>query len=545
MIPANEHRRSLVLVRNALIVMGCLAFAAQCVLDASRENLLSNLLCLAAFVPTCLMVFRLRNACDGAAFTAAVVFLNVFGNSLLPMLGTLLEGHLLTHTLQVPLETFTHRWLFALTLLAAHFCAGSALLRKARAALGRLTDVLHVRSLVSPRGLWALGGIGLLASFLKPFLVPGSVPVKVLDGFGFLSFAPFVLLVPPYWCLRGGPSRLILLGLLYGVHVAVAIAANSRMGFVGPIATVASAWLVTFLAGHTAVDGRTVRRGAVLAVIGLAALGQLRDLSTALLIERAYRSERPALEQALATWNRFLNKEALAAYDLERDELEGESAEDSWQENYVRNPFLGRFIQVKFDDTLFVRLKEYTAEDIVTLKSVSYGKVLAQIPDPILRGLRFDVDKLFLNSFSTGDLMEVLSGRGFLGGFRTGSVLAHAYALFGWIYPALLFGMVTTFFFLAQAVAIPDARVVSLGLRATTFALVYGFPFFLSFSLDGLDSLAGMLVRGIWQVLLLYGFSVTAVSMVVPGARLRGNLRQEGCSKVPLQPARVPTEGGL
>ncbi|QMU27430.1 hypothetical protein [Adhaeribacter radiodurans] len=510
----NQNQQSLLLVRKALLILAAFTFAAQLLVDASEENLFSNLFALGAFVLTCFLIFHPRNSQMGTAFTSTTVFFIITANSLAPMLGTLLEGHPLTHTLLQPKETYFHRFIFALVLLVAQALAGLKFFLPMRYGMSQLGSVFKSRTFLPPAGVWGLGAIGFLAYLVKYLHLP-NVIIKLLDGFGFLLWAPFLLLLSPYSAYFSKPSVKWKIFIYYILQVGVSLAGNSRMGMVGPVAMVGAAWVVTLLLGRIKVNKKLIMRGITLGVTGLFLAGQFADLSTAILIERAQRSTRGKSEQLAATWERFLDKEALVNYRNEYLLLLSEGkADEEWQENYVVNDFIGRFIQIKYDDNCFNRILGFDDADIGTLKETSKNLIIATLPEPFLQPLGFNIDKEFLNSFSTGDLIEAISGRGDLGGFRVGSIPAHAYALFGWLYPLILVLIYCIIFILFQGLFSFYGSRLKTWYGVSTLGLLIVFTIFVNISTDGISTPIGMILRASWQIMIIYHLALWFVSRI-------------------------------
>jgi hypothetical protein len=476
-------------------------------LNVSLENILSNLLALFAFVISCVAVFSHRNHGIGAALSATVVFLMVAANSLAPMIGTLLEGHPIIETLTVPVQAFGHRLLFAGCLLGAHYLSCSSSSLYLRRAISGLSKSLNTKVTLPAKSLWFIGAIGFAAIILKMAHPPVTV-TKILDGFAYLMMAPFLLLLPPYYSKALIKKQRIWLILFYLLQVIFAFAFNSRMSMVLPVGIVAAGWLLSLLTGRIIVTKKMIQTGVIRGIAGLFILGQFADLSTAILIERGNRENRSGMEQAKATINTFMDKKAIADYHIEQLELDqGALANQEWQENYVRNPFLARFIQVKFDDNCFYRIAFLNSPDINVLREVAFDKVMVNLPQPVLDLFSLKIDKKYINSFSIGDEIDNLYS-GDDGGFKTGSIPSHAFALFSWWYPLVLLFVYYLIFSIYHGFFSPFHLKYTYGRQIPTLALLLTFTIYIDISLDGVDVLAGALIRGIIQRILIYAIAV-------------------------------------
>lgn len=501
-------------MRRILLSLCAVAFVLQVYINPEDDNLIAAGCAMAAFVSTCVAIVNRRNSDIGRAFTGTAVFFIVAANSLAPLIGISVAGNSLASSLLHPVDVYLHRFIFALVLICSHELVHSFLFRALYGAMSRLGARVKTNILIPASFVWGIGIIGFAAHLIKHLNLPVEL-VKTLDGFGFLLWAPFVLLLPPYSYQR--PRRLLYwsLGGFYILQVGVSLAGNSRMAMIGPIAVIAAAWMVTFLMGLIVVNGKLIVRFCIIGIVAILIGSQLRDVSTAILIERASRDDRGMGDQLSATLDRFLDKELLRRY---RKEIEFEnqylSATDDWKENYLNNDFIDRFIQIRVDDNSFDRVFAYSEQSKSDLKTVSWHKVLALFPDPLLRLFNVQIDKLQLNSYSTGDLIEVLSGRGETGYFRTGSVVAHAYALFGWWYPLILLLLYTLIFSIFQGLLSIRSQFAEAGIQVSTLALILAFRFFNDISLDGVGLLFGMLLRGVWQTILIYFFCICLIRIV-------------------------------
>lgn len=505
MITLDKYRESLLLVRKTFLTLAFFTFLLQLCVDASSKNFFSNLLALGPFVLTCFAIFNPRNCDIGSALIGVAVFLNITANSLAPMIGTLLEGNALTYSLQKPEEVFFHRGVVAISLLTAHRISGVGLFSLMNRQLSKIGTVLNISKLISPTELWGLGAIGLLTYVFRFLTLPTEV-TKLLEGFEFLLWSPFLLVIPPYWDSIRRKDKWWLL-CYYLVQVVISLVNNSRMGMIGPIALVGTGYLIVLLLGVVYADIKIIRRILVCSTVGILVLSQLVDLSTAMIMERDDRSTREPMEQFSATFNTFLDKDALTDYRKMLLLKDGVKPEDEWKEDYINNPFLARFVQIKFDDNCLIRFNSFNDRDLIQLKEVSMKKVAVLIPGPILEVFASNIDKAYFLSFSIGDLFEHLGNGGPLGSFLTGSIPVHALALYGIWYPVALALVYTLAFTLYKGILLRNPYSVQFG-HLSAFALLVGFKLFTDISLDGVTSIIGIIVRDIWQTSVIFFVSL-------------------------------------
>jgi ABC-type multidrug transport system fused ATPase/permease subunit len=285
--------------------------------------------------------------------------------------------------------------------------------------------------------------------------------------------------------------------------VVLALVTNSRMGMIGPILFVGLAFLMVFLTGRIEINHKIFSKFFFIALIGFFAVGVMSDISTAILIERAYRNNRNTTEKLLETVNTFNDKEKLRQDRNDRVTRNKEISDGNWSEDYISNPFLGRFVQVKFDDNCLSRIYDFRPAAKNKLTEITIDKILVTLPSPIIKIVGLNVDKLYLNSFSMGDMIDVLSGRGFLGGFKTGSIIANSYCVFGWWYPFFFIILYSSIIKICQYLI---SRTSNLTRHKSISTLSFILPYYLftSISLDNISSIVAVLLRGIWQLILIY-----------------------------------------
>ncbi len=501
---------SLSLIRKTLIAIAFFVFGCQMLFSVDIANILSNLFALIAFVLSCVIVFSYRNINIGAALSATVVFLIISANSLAPMVGTLIEGHPITETLTVPVETFAHRLIFALCLLFAHYLSRSQSSMYIRLAISQISKKLNTKTTLPAKSLWVIGAIGLAAILFKFIHLPVLI-AKFFEGFTYLMPAPFLMLLHPYYNKQLIKKQRMWLILYYAIQIVFSFLFNSRMAMVLPVGIVGAGWILTVITGQTIVTKESLRKGIIAGIVGLILLGQFADLSTAILIERDARYSRTGSEQFTATVDRFFDKKAIAEYHDKLIELEkGTSAETDWQENYVRNPFLARFIQIKFDDNCFYRLKAFNANDFDALREVTIDRILVQLPQPALDLFSINIDKKQISNFSIGDKIDELASGAEVGGFKTGSIPTHAFALFSWWYPFVLIVLYYLIFSIYHGFFTPF-KLRRMAHDIPTLALLLTFTIYIDVSLDGVDALMGSLIRGVIQRLLIYAIALWVV----------------------------------
>ncbi|WP_121197877.1 hypothetical protein [Mucilaginibacter gracilis] len=498
-----------------MVTTSLIVFLLQLMIDASYENILCNLMAVAIFYLTCLVVFAPRNNSLGPALTATTVFICITGNSLMPMIGTTLEGHPLIYTLLIPVDVFFHRLLFGLALLAAQLLASSRFSLPIKMGMSKIGTYAKSRVLIPPSGLWVLGFIGVSAIMINHFVGLPSILAKFIDGFNFLTVSPFLILLRPYNSIVKWKEIWLKILLYFLLQVVIAFINNSRAGFVLPIAILAAGWLMQMLMGLVFIDNKLLRRGVIAGILGLGLLGQFADLSTAIIMERGQRATRSADEQLAATLSRFTDKKSLEDFRSELGEAnEGISAANVWQENYVNNPFLARFIQIKFDDNCLYRTSSFGDYQIDQLRNVTINKLYALLPDPLLKALSIKIDKKFINSFSIADfIVDLSTGQESNNSFLTASIPIHSFTLFYWLYPVVLAIVYFLVFTMIQGLFSIFGYTTMYG-GISTLSLLYAYFLFVYITIDSLTMVLSFMLRNFWQDLIIYYIAIGVVRIL-------------------------------
>ncbi len=430
-----------------------------------------------------------------------------------PPLATLAEFKPLTNNLQHPvLVEFNALVVFATYSLALFLYARVGVLGRLRWLLSeRLCRPLGFFRDPGDETLFVMGGLALAATLLAAR--SGSVGAKFLAGFAPMAYLPCAVALggligrDPHRA-RPTPQRLLVLAAYLVALLGLGVALNSRGAAFMGLASMALAYLYGTRAGVIA--GRLARpRNMLLGVAGLLLVsGPLTDLSTAMLVarkDRAVDSMSTLFDQTLQLYH---EKTVLAAYRL----AESGVRDAAWDETYVSNPFLSRLCNLKFaDESLDLAIGLDDAGDAVVRQS-ELDKVLSNLPQPVLGALGIDAHKDVVSLSSGGDfLLFAATGSPYvLGGERTGSTFATAYACFGWLYPLALLPLALLAFTVGDALTSRMARpgagwdpVISPMVLCT----LYTYAAKLTSAATGVDNVADLLafsLRDCFQRVLLY-----------------------------------------
>ncbi|WP_137927833.1 hypothetical protein [Cupriavidus sp. 2SB] len=380
---------------------------------------------------------------------------------LLPPVATLLEWKPLTYNLHHPVLDFAHAFICQIALLGAH-----RLYRKSQTAMRLRVGI--VNRVYRPMGLFhtvgnvqimVMGVLGLCAMVYQIFVVgmitegSGGALNRLMQAMYPLAYLPYCLLVKP---LTGAHSYLpmsmrwkLTLVAYTALLAIISIGSNSRalvlIGTISVCLVLAYGFITRTLPMRLFRPRRLVIVGLVLALLQ----GPVTDLATSMVIARAQRNDVSAGQLISATIETMQNRDAI------RDRLEADANDnhETWDERYLDNLFLQRLANMKFADaTLDLALRQ-DASARAELRKIEWQRVITVIPGPVLDALGVAVDKDFVTTSSSGDLMlfTVTGDTDALGGFRTGSIFGTGYATFDWLYPGVLAILAFVTFALADA----------------------------------------------------------------------------------------------
>lgn len=411
------------------------AYAAQWLIDAGLVNLVAATTILVASTVT-LQYLRLTRAFEDAPVSSFALL----GASVTTQWGALMAQSLawtpVSASLNDPEATFAR-----LAAFQAAAIAGQALVRAFAPAqslrgliASRLLQRLGVFSRPTPAALWLLGALGAGA-----LLVAGaptvdadvhalSLTTNIAHGVRFLAWAPF--LIPVLHPVQRPAVRrhaVLVFGLYMPAMVALGMVMNMRaVMFVGAI-TILLAWLLQVLVRPRPAAPRRLLRWAPLLLVAPLALAWAADIATASVVARAQRGHLGPLGMLQETAAALADERVLAAY-REAERLSRQTG--VYDEYYIANPAVARFVETKFHDNMFARTDRLKPEDVAALRADAVDRIAGILPDPLLNLLGWGVDKSVYN-YSMGDYLDHLRYGAELGGFKTGSLFAHLLGLFG------------------------------------------------------------------------------------------------------------------
>jgi hypothetical protein len=371
-----------------------------------------------------------------------------------PLIFTSLEGKPVVFNLELPYQVFLHSTLSLIALLLGHAAYRSLRKNPARESTSILVK-LGFFDAPTELQLWLMGFIGLGATFYVYLYssvgweVTGAASDKAVMSLMPFSYAPFFI---PFSRLYGSskePSRKVLPLLIgfIGLLFLVSIGRNSRGGFMIGFSSVGFSYAMGLLLGVYKAKFFTMKN----AIIAVGAFwlftGPIADIGTAMVLVRLQRHDITYTELISSTFEAFNDKEAIR---LRRIADANEAGGKGWEENYLKNIFLARFCNIKFNDLSLVQAAKLPEHDRRMFQySIDY--VCAELPQPLLDflGLK-SIDKDLLRGSSVGDYIYYLADGPpeVLGWYLTGHFAGTGMAAFGWWYLLILgAGMIPIFTF--------------------------------------------------------------------------------------------------
>jgi hypothetical protein len=523
------------MIRRAIVysigAAALLAVPLQCIIDFSIVNIASSCIVLASGLVTLLYISG-TDALD----TQPLSTFSIVGLCITQQLGALLVQTAawtpLKNSLYDPLYTFGMLAIFQLIAIAVHIAYRFF-------SKPKPSGIQFFRGLLTWAGvyrtppciaLWLMGFVGLASHGVY---VSNSLQMSVIGkfgmGFNFLAWAPFLI---PYYHGRFGESfcswklnrvMLVLFALLMGV---VGLAMNARGVMLTGITTIGLLYFLLGLRSNAPVTGRFLKWTGVCALLVFALGGPVSDLATSMAIARYMGpnvSASAKLDRAL--WV-FHHPAVIAAF---REQQSG-FARLAYNEHYIENPILQRFVETKFDDNSF-HFGRLAASEVSQerLREVSIKFLWGVLPTPLLDQMGVHVTKNELN-YSMGDYLPYLTEGQPLGGHRVGSMFGQGMALFGVLFPLVFAGMCVVLFYLMDLLTVREEGDVG---HVSALGILQIWNYFLSgLSYEALHLAFWFVARIFWQTMLIY------VSLLSIGQLFSGK-------PAPVAPARTESSGQL
>jgi hypothetical protein len=227
-----------------------------------------------------------------------------------------------------------------------------------------------------------------------------------------------------------------------------------------------------------------------------------------MVIVRDQRSVATPLEFVSMTIDAYLDSDALE-YRRWEENIVGNGL---YNEVYIANPMLARFVYTKFVDLNMVEALAIGASDVDRARELFWERTLAILPTPILTAVAPSLHKEDLG-FSSGDFYSAIRYGLPLGGYRTGSSIADGLAIANVFYfPLLTVIVLINFIFFDSLTKSKDGWPTYSALVLINVWIV----FTNGVMSDSVAMQVGSIVRGFPEMLLLYAlvFQVSRIALV-------------------------------
>jgi hypothetical protein len=431
-------------ILNTLMWLVVLSLPLQCLIDPSAENIAS--VCIVMVSSLCVLAYI---KWGGSADAQPLSTIALFGFAVTSQVGALLVQTAFWTPLRLslynPLLTFGSLALYLGIAILAHMVYRffSVPVPNRVGIIRGLFTWAGVYRVPSAGSLWAMSVLGLASFALSSH---EGIAARIAAGFNFFAWAPFLLPlymreIGPSYC--NGPRNKILLAGYTFLVVLMGIALNVRVVMFIGVVTVALIYLLIGMRSEAPMKQKYLKQMGVVALIMLALAVPLSDLATSMAIARGARGHVSPVEMIKRTLSVWRRPGLIAEYRRERSAVSRFAAYD---EHYIANPLLARFVETKFHDNAFHFAGALTTEESKDqLRKVTMDAIWAALPTPVLKFLHIGVDKDDLN-YSMGDYLAYLSRGLPLGGRKTGSMFAQGQAVLGPLFP-ILYGALCVFVF--------------------------------------------------------------------------------------------------
>ena len=499
-----------------LLATAGLAFIAQFFINFSSDNIGCSCLIFGSF----LSIFLYINWTNALATHPLSTF-SIFGFCVTTQLGAILTQSAawtaVTASLRQPLVTFTTLAFYQIIAIAIHavYRLFSSPKRSKSRLLRSLLDRAGLYTTPSISQLWLMAGVGCIALALHS---GDGVLSRVSDAFNFLAWAPF--LIPLYlledvdnYC-SAKQAKLFL--PLYAIVLAIfGIASNGRAVIFLGVVTIGLLYLLAAMRSQRTLKKATLIKLALLLPVVFILSRPLSDVATAMEIARGSRGRISPIEMIEKTIDLTQRPQVLEAY---RQKVNESGVHETYDETYIANPMIARFVETKFHDNALYFAKTLTTEESrKDVREVTLKFFWSELPAPLVDLLGIDVDKSQLK-FSMGDYLVYMSRGQRLGGYRTGSVFAQGQLLFGEMFPLFYGALCYVLFWLMDLLSIAEEN-GRVSISAAALMRIWSF-FIYGITGESLYAIANSAIRGSLQTLSAYLLTLTMTEILTrPGKR--------------------------
>ncbi len=428
----------------------------------------------------------------------------------------------LIFNLLAPEITFTYAALFQISLLISFFVFKN---------LNLLTISRKINTLIiKPMGLmqqptdlqiWLIGLVGLISlvwstthTSTDDAIQYGDVGNKFLEGLRYLTYTPYFLeILNTFSSKQHQQSHLnrtttrILLSIYTLVLLLLGTVLNARGLIIMGIANLGIAIMLIVLIGQLEVSKKILRRLAIISLLIFAISPILSDFSTTIVVVRSQRGKISNMEMIEQTISVFQDKNALENHRLTISALTNSGL---YNEIYIPNPFLSRFIYTKFLDNTLSLKQNRSMRYALELWDVTLDKILALIPTPLIKTLNLNLDKNNL-AYSFGDILYYFENGAGLGGFKVGSIIAHGIGLMGY-----LFFIVVIPLYILLFIGLQSFTIIGHKINLSLLIIVQLMTVFSYGVADSLVNVIAAILRTVPQTAIIFALIYKTLQLITP-----------------------------
>lgn len=430
-------------IRNIGLLIVTVAVLLQLALLLSIDNIVASAMVLCGAFVGLTYAANPQLLVDYPLSTLAILGYTLY-YFVIPPLGKLSDFQSILHNLNHPILVWGYGLIGLLTLVIAHYVyrllSIFSLLRWTLAT--KFYRPLYFFEMPDDLQFWIMGIIGIVSSLLAhrySSAVGPSVLASTVRVLSPLIYTPYFIAFPdladPRYRFRRRPFHLGV--IIYSiVLLAVAAMVNSRSFMVLGLGSLILLYGYRVFTGTISPPRLSISSVITVLVCLWLISGPIANLAASMLIARRSRGTVSSVRLAKETWNIYRSGIAIRAY-----EAAGRRAVRLWSYNemYYNNIFLNRVGNMRLTD-----LSIDAAHSVMTLGESSYfrrdqfEKVVALLPDPVIRMLQLDIDKKEVLKGSSEDVLYSMATGFPVGGFKTGSGLVIIRMTFGLMWPIYL-----------------------------------------------------------------------------------------------------------
>lgn len=433
-------------LNSAMIIAAVIACFMQIPIDDSTDNIAGAVI---ALIGSLIPLIYLRY-CDGFE-THPISTFAIFGFCATSVYGALLVQSIalnsLTKDLRQPLMTFLVLGVFQVVAIGSHITYRFFDYRKKTNVkifgLRQILQKIGVFAIPSASQLWILGLIGLVAILSSGNTETNpsqSIIKKVAVGVSFLAWSPFLI---PIFVKQIGTAycnvkfHLSLLAVFSVFIALLGIVANARYMIVSGVITISFIMLLMTMRSKRLASFSEISKVVIILLLLLVSLIPISQLATGMVVVRESTNHAAGYKILLATID-VLQRPELIEAQRKKDKLA--SYISPYDEIYIENPLLARFVLTKYHDNALFFESKLSDRAIGELGDTTINLFWTLLPDPVLK--YFDipiVKKQYV--YSMGDYLYHQATGGALGGFKIGSIFGQGIGLFGWFFTIVYFLM--------------------------------------------------------------------------------------------------------